>query len=67
MSKNYVSQDCIATARFALYCQDPDSIVDLRQHNGRPKNIQFDPFWEMMSTVVEGRVDDRRHGELINV
>ena len=66
MFTNFVSPDSIAYARFALHCQDPDIIVDLMQLNGRPKNVQFDPFWEMMSKLVEERVDDRRHGESIH-
>jgi len=65
MSTNFVSPDAITTARFALNCQDPDIIVDLRHLNGRPRNIQFHQFWAMMAKVVEGRVNDRRHNELI--
>ncbi len=64
MSPNFVSPDSLTSTRFALNCQDPHIIVDLRHLNGRPKNIQFDQFWEMMSEMVEGRVNDRRHGEL---
>ncbi len=64
MSTHFVSPDSRTTARFALNCQDLDIIVDLRHVNGRPKNIQLDKFWAMMSKVVEGRVNDRRHDEL---
>jgi hypothetical protein len=59
-----MSTDAIAASRYALNCQDPDIIVDLRKLNGRPKNALFDPFWAKMAVIVEGRVDDRRHGEL---
>jgi hypothetical protein len=64
MPSNSLSQDAIATSRYALNCQDPDIIVDLRKLNGRPKNELFDPFWAKIVVVVEGRVDDRRHGEI---
>jgi hypothetical protein len=62
MSTGFVSPDAIAAARFALNCQDPDIIVDLRRVNARPHNTMFNPFWARMAKVVEGRVDDRRHG-----
>jgi hypothetical protein len=64
MPSTSLSPDALAAARFALNCQDPDIIVDLRKLNGRPKSELFDPFWAKMAEVVEGRVDDRRHGEL---
>jgi hypothetical protein len=63
-SSSMLSPDSLAAAKFALNCQDPDIIVDLRKLNGRPKNQLFDPFWAKMAEVVEGRVDDRRHGKL---
>jgi len=53
MSNNFVSPDAIAAARFALNCQDPDIIVDLRRLNARPKNVLFDPFWAKMAKVVQ--------------
>ena len=60
-----MSTNAIAASRYALNCQDPDIIVDLRKLNGRPKNALFDPFWAKMVVIVEERVDDRRHGELL--
>ena len=60
-----MSTDAIAASRYALNCQDPDIIVDLRKLNGRPKNDLFDPFWAKMAVIIDGRVDDRRHGELL--
>jgi hypothetical protein len=65
MPKSTLSSEAIAAARFALNSQDPDIIVDLRKLNGRITNDLFDPFWAKMAAVVEGRVDDRRHGEYI--
>jgi hypothetical protein len=64
MSSTSLSQDVIAASRYALNCQDPDIIVDFKKLNGRPKNELFDSFRAKMVVVVEGRVDDRRHGEI---
>ena len=66
MPKSTLSTNAIATARFALNCQDPDIIVDLRKLNARVTNDLFDPFWAKMAVVVEGRGDDRRHGEMFH-
>jgi hypothetical protein len=38
-------------------------MIDMRKLNGRVNNALFDPLWAKMAVVVEGRVDDRRHGE----
>jgi len=64
MPSNSLSQDAIATSRYAPNCQDSDIIVDLRKFNGRQKHELFNPFWAKMVVVVEGRVDERWHGEL---
>jgi hypothetical protein len=66
MPKSTLSTDAIATTRFALNCQDPDIIIDLRKLNARVTNDLFDPFWAKMVVVMEGRVDDRRHGEMFH-
>ena len=58
------SHDACMSAKFALNCQDPVIVLDMRKLNARPKNDSFDQFWAMMSDVVDGRVSDRRHGEL---
>ena len=50
--------------RFALNCHDFDIIVDMRKLNARPKHNTLDKFWAKMAEMVEGRVSDRRHGEL---
>ena len=63
MSTRFVSPDIIASAKFALNCQDPDIIADPRRLNARPTDILFDPFWAKMAKMVVGRVDDHRHGE----
>ena len=63
MPSSELSSDALATTRFALNCQDPDILVDLRRLNGRPKNELFDSFCAKMAEIVEVRVDDRRHGE----
>ena len=42
-------------------------IFDLRQLNGNPNSIKFDPFWEQLGTYLEEitpPVDDGRHGEV---
>jgi hypothetical protein len=39
--------------------------VDLRKLNARVTNDLFDLFWAKMVVVVEGRVDDRGHGEYV--
>ena len=63
MSKSSIGAEALATARFALNCQDPDIIVDMRKSTARVNNNLFDPFWAKMAVVVEGRVHDRRNGE----
>jgi hypothetical protein len=63
-SPSMLSQDALAAAKFALNCQDPDIILDLRKLNGRPKNNLFDPFLAKIAEVVEGRIDDCQHGKL---
>jgi hypothetical protein len=65
MPNDAIGADSEAAARYALNSQDDDIIVDLRKLNARPKDPLFDKFWAKMATVVEGRVDDRRHGELM--
>jgi len=65
MPKSSLSTKAFAAARFALNCQDTGIIVDLRKLNARVTNDLFDLFWAKMVVVVEGRVDDRRHGEYI--
>ena len=44
MSTSFVSPDAITAPRFALNCQDPNIIVDLRRLNARLHNTMFDPF-----------------------
>jgi hypothetical protein len=54
MPSNSLSQDAIATSRYALNCQDPNIIVDFRKLNGRPKNELFDPFWAKVYGCCRG-------------
>jgi hypothetical protein len=61
--KSSIGAKALEAARFALNCQDPDIIVDMRKLNARVSNDLFDPFWAKMAMVVEGRVNGRRHGE----
>ena len=64
MSTTCVTQEAsAAAARDALNCPDCDVIVDMRRLNARPKSDAFDKFWAKMGEVVEGRVNDRRHGD----
>ncbi len=63
LPKSSFGSEALATTRFALNCQDHDIIVDMRKLNARVNNELFDPFWAKMAMVVEGRVNDRRHGE----
>ena len=59
-------ESAIRVAEIALATQDFDIIQDLRELNGRPKDIAFDVFWSEIKSLVEAhaRVDDRRHGEI---
>ena len=44
--------------------------MDMRKLNARPKHKNyntFDQFWAKMAEMVEGRVNDRRHGKFINL
>ena len=66
MSKSTLITEAIASARFALNCQDPDIIIDPRKLNARVTNVLFDPFGVKIAVVVEGRVDDRWHGEMFH-
>jgi hypothetical protein len=63
LSTNFVNSDASEVAKFALNCRNPDIVIDLRTLNARPKSDVFDQFWAMMAQVVDGRVNDRRHGE----
>ena len=65
MSVNFVNPEASHSAKFALNCQDPNIVLDMRKLNARPKNDVFDQFWAMMATTVDGRVSDRRHGKLL--
>jgi hypothetical protein len=65
LSVNFVHPDVAQAAKLALNCQDLDIVLDLRKLNARPKSDIFDQFWAMMATTVNGRVSDRRHGELL--
>jgi hypothetical protein len=63
MPKSSFGSKALATSRFALNCQDPGIIVDMRKLNARVNNELFEPFWAKMFVVMEGRVNNRRHGE----
>jgi len=59
-----VHQEAAAVAaRYALNYPNTDIIVDMRKLNARPKGDAFDTFWAKMSELVDGRVQDRRHGD----
>ena len=58
-------EDAVEAARYALNCPDNDIIVDMRRLNARPKGDAFDKLWAKMSELVEGRVNDRRHGDTL--
>ena len=38
------SPDACLAAKFALKCQDPSIVFDMRKLNARPKNDSFDQF-----------------------
>jgi hypothetical protein len=63
LPKSSIGAEALSSARFALNCQDLDIIVDMRKLNARVTSDLFEPFWAKMAMVVEGRVNDRRHGE----
>ncbi len=65
MSTHIVSEDASAAAKYAINCQDTDIIVDKRKLNARQKSNVFDKLWAKMAEMVERRVNDRRHGELL--
>jgi len=66
MSTTCVTQVASAiVARYALNRPDSDIIIDMRKLNARPKGNEFDPFWAKMAEIVEGRVNDRRHGDTL--
>ena len=54
-------------AKFALNCQDPNIVLDMRKLNARPKSDIFDQIWAMMATIMDGSVSDRRHGKLLYI
>ena len=49
---------------FLLLADDPDLVFDLRKHNGKPHNKDFDQFWEELGKYLDehSQVNDRRHG-----
>ena len=52
--------------RFLLEADDPEVIFDLRKHNGRPNDPQFEPFWEALDKLLQGKsaVHERRQNDL---
>jgi len=64
-TSNVNQEDVAAATRYALNFHDIDNIVDMRRLNARPKGNAFDPFWAKMAEFVEGRMNDRRHGDTL--
>jgi phosphatidylethanolamine-binding protein (PEBP) family uncharacterized protein len=44
LSINFVNPDVAHAAKFALNCQDPDIVLDMRKLNARPNNDIFYMF-----------------------
>ena len=65
MSTNFVNENASASGMYAIDCQDSDILIDMRKLNARPKSNVLDKFGAKMPEMVEGRVNDRRHGELL--
>jgi hypothetical protein len=65
ISTDFSSAEASEGARYALNCQNTDIIMDMRKLNARPKSNIFDKFCAKMAEIVEERVCDRRHGELV--
>jgi hypothetical protein len=65
LSVNFVNPYVAHAFKFALNCQDPNIVLELRKLNARPKNEIFDQFWAIMATTVNGGVSDWRHGKLL--
>jgi len=67
ISLNYETQDSAEAAKYVPSCPDSDIILDMRMLNSRPNINTFDPFWAKMAELVNERVCDRHHGELMHV
>jgi len=64
MITTFVTQEApAAAARYALNCPNYEIIVDMRRLNARPKSDALDKYWAKMAELLEGRVNDRRHGD----
>jgi hypothetical protein len=52
---------------YLLASDDPELYVDMRKNNGRPKNKQFDPFWEELGRYLEEKsaVHERREESIL--
>jgi len=62
-----VKDNAILIVEIALATQDFETIQDLRELNGRPKNTPFDVFWSEIKSLLEchARVVVPRHGKFI--
>ena len=66
MATSSVHQSESATAaKYALSCPDFDIIIDMRKLNARSKGDTFNMFCAKMAELVDGRMDDHRHGEAL--